>query len=286
MSRPRMLVALQPEKGVTPRIQAAAAWAHRFGATLDLSTVVSPHLTLDPLLGADATRDEAMGGIELHRNATDWLEGLLPAIPEANRGRAHVITGTPADALVEASADYDVVVVGTHHRTDIARFFLGSVAESVVRKAKCSVLVVGDGAPVPPTEGELDVRVPVDVSEPDPVALNWLAKHVDASVTAVYVLPWVTVFGPTPGDGHHLYANAMKALRDALASIGHAETEPVVLIRSEMTTGDALAHEADESGAHLIAMPTHGRKGMSRAILGSVAERTVRASNVPVMVVR
>lgn len=286
MSRPRMLVALQPEEGATRRIEAAAAWAKRFGAVLDLATVVHPRLTLDPLLGADATRDEATAGLTVHQNASSWLDGLLPAIPAEQRGTARVLTGSPSEVLVEQSAAYDVLVVGTHHRTDIARLFLGSVAENVVRSAHCSVLVLGDSASLPPRTGPIGVRVPVDVSEPDPIALNWLAKHVDADITAVYVLPWMTVFGPTPGDGDELYANAMRALRNALTSIGHAETDPVVLIRSEMAVGDALAHEATESNAHLIAMPTHSRGGVARAILGSVAERTVRAATVPVLVVR
>ncbi|MCB9693009.1 MAG: universal stress protein [Alphaproteobacteria bacterium] len=287
MSKPRMLLAVQPESGSTDRIQAAAAWAAKLGAVLDIATVVSPHVTLDPLLGADATRDDALGGMTIHRNASDWLEGLLPAIPEEQRGRAVVLTGRDAgEALVEASSEVDVLCVGTHHRTDFARLFLGSVAESIVRHAKCSVLVLGDSAPVPPRNGPLVVHAPIDVGQPNGQALNWLARHTDAQVTAIYIMPWVTVFGPTPGDGHTIYDNAMRALRNALAAVGHAETDGLVVVRPETSPGDALAHEASEAEAHLIAMPTHGRTGIARAIIGSVAERTVRSARTAVLVVR
>ncbi len=56
-----------------------------------------------------------------------------------------VTTGEPSYEVVERSADFDLVVVSTHGRTGLRRFFLGSVAEQIVRGSKCSVLVVKDG---------------------------------------------------------------------------------------------------------------------------------------------
>ncbi len=55
---------------------------------------------------------------------------------------ARVVPGDPASAIIDASGEYDLVVMGTHGRGAIAHLLLGSVAERVVRKARCAVLTV------------------------------------------------------------------------------------------------------------------------------------------------
>lgn len=87
------------------------------------------------------------------RVADDWLalvrmhqERLLASmtanLPPEQLGAAHVKTGDPAVELANLSAEYDLVVVGTHGRTGLAHFWHGSVSDRVVRKAKAPVLVV------------------------------------------------------------------------------------------------------------------------------------------------
>lgn len=60
----------------------------------------------------------------------------------AERRSVKVTTGVPATELVEASKDYDLLVMSTHGRSGLSHFLLGSVAERVVQGAHCSVLVV------------------------------------------------------------------------------------------------------------------------------------------------
>ena len=50
--------------------------------------------------------------------------------------------------------------------------------------------------------------------------------------------------------------------------------------------GSEITKLAKEVGAHLIIMPSHGRTGISRLLLGSVAERVLRLSHCPVLVLR
>ena len=69
-------------------------------------------------------------------------------------------------------------------------------------------------------------------------------------------------------------------------SLGHGDLPNFVVVRSEMHVGDAIAHEAEDAEIALVAVTTHGRRGLSRAFLGSVAERVVRSSSVAVLVVR
>ena len=53
-----------------------------------------------------------------------------------------VVSGSPVKSIVEASKDFDIIVMGTLGRTGFAKFMMGSVAEKVVRFAKCPVMVV------------------------------------------------------------------------------------------------------------------------------------------------
>ena len=77
--------------------------------------------------------------------------------PATDRLRTHVRVGVPSDEIVAFAAEQeaDLVVVGTHRRHGVTRLLLGSVAEAVVRKAGCKVLVVRpkDYAPKPEAEG-------------------------------------------------------------------------------------------------------------------------------------
>lgn len=68
-----------------------------------------------------------------------------------------VVEGPPQDALVRLGADFDLIVVGTHRRHGARRWWLGSVAEAVVRRSSRPVLVVPAGALVP------DARRPITV---------------------------------------------------------------------------------------------------------------------------
>ena len=61
----------------------------------------------------------------------------------------HLAAGAPDDVIIRRSEGFDLVVMGTHGRGVIAHLLLGSVAERVVRKAKCAVLIVREGQTPP-----------------------------------------------------------------------------------------------------------------------------------------
>jgi nucleotide-binding universal stress UspA family protein len=89
-------------------------------------------------------RDETeLEGAELR----EWIAARVPGVdgvPHTVKVVAHEASGNPADVIVEMASDLlaAVVVVGTHGRKGLQRMLLGSVAEAVVRKAGCPVLVV------------------------------------------------------------------------------------------------------------------------------------------------
>lgn len=78
-----------------------------------------------------------------HERATTELQGVMATVPEIHRGKQIVRRGPAAETICdEAGKGYDMVVVSTHGRTGLSQFFIGSVAERVVRLAPTPVLVV------------------------------------------------------------------------------------------------------------------------------------------------
>lgn len=77
----------------------------------------------------------------------DALKRLQQIAPSGNlRAQYRVLKGLPTEAILETAEteQVDVIVMGTHGRRGITALLMGSVAEAVVRRAKCPVFVVKD----------------------------------------------------------------------------------------------------------------------------------------------
>ncbi len=123
-------------------VREAAQWAARLGATLDVAYVdeyeYSAALIRDPSLRAAVAGEWQ----QLHAKHAADLQALTNTIPEGTRGEARYLTGRAAPVLVEAAAEYDAMVVGTHGRTGLNHVLMGSVAERLVRMVSVPVLVL------------------------------------------------------------------------------------------------------------------------------------------------
>ena len=134
-----------------PAIAAGAAAAKRRGAKL---LVVSALEWNEGAAGAAAGLIGAMpvvAPVELQRQVREVLRSTLEqAMTRAGAvGEARVLDGPPAPAIVDCATEVgaELIVVGTHGRTGLARLALGSVAEHVIRDADCSVLAVRQAGP-------------------------------------------------------------------------------------------------------------------------------------------
>jgi nucleotide-binding universal stress UspA family protein len=137
------------------------------------------------------------------------------------------------------------------------------------------------------------ILVPTDFELASDTALDHaiaLARAFDARVTVLYVHePVTTVYGGAPFmpmvDGADRAATAARA---ALAAMQHRRAAEWKNVACEFRLGKPWREIVDFAAREqvdLIAMGTHGREGVSRAVLGSVAERVVRQSPVPVLTV-
>lgn len=206
-------------------------------------------------------------------------------------------TGRIDGEIVAAAEDLgaDLIVVGSRGRGALKRALIGSVSDSVVRHAHCSVLVVRDGqdqSPLPET-----VLVAVDGSEESREAADKameVASVVGAGLHLVYGVPTIpssvypgsTVVEGTETVSEHLRDQARAVLtreEERLGSRGGdvADTHLVMGKADERIIGTA-----EDLDAGLLVIGSRGLGGVRRSLLGSVSASVVRHAYCPVMVVR
>lgn len=195
----------------------------------------------------------------------------------------------------------DLIVMGTHGREGLGRMLLGSVAERVSRLAKMPVMLVRGDGQVEPSTGLFErILAPVDGSEAGHPAFelaDQLATLLGAELQILHVVPPLPapMVGPFSGNmtafnwedtlkameeqGEVIVENARKQARTPLVK--------AALLRAQTRReADVIVDFARDSRADLIVMGTHGRTGLERLLLGSVAEGVAHHAPVPVLLVR
>ncbi len=189
--------------------------------------------------------------------------------------------------------DADLIVMGTHGRRGVRRLMLGSVAEEVVRRAACPVLTVRTGEEDVPYRTVQRVLAPVDFSAFTPTAVAYaveLAQTYGARIDLLHVVEDATRPGAY-GEGARLVVD-VKAFKerayDALAKLAreHIGFEDVRVAVEVGHPAGAVLRYAEAHATDLIVIPTHGRSGIQRMLLGSVAEKVVRQAPCPVFTVK
>jgi nucleotide-binding universal stress UspA family protein len=132
------------------------------------------------------------------------------------------------------------------------------------------------------------VLVPIDFSDASLAALEEALSLVDSPshVHAIHVLADLTSEADFIREAMSLdeRKNSAEALLAAkLTAAGAEGVEPII---REGSAGEVIAGVAKDLGCDLIVMPSHGRQGLSRLLLGSVAERVLRLAPCPVLVIR
>jgi nucleotide-binding universal stress UspA family protein len=138
------------------------------------------------------------------------------------------------------------------------------------------------------------ILVPTDFTETSDRALVWaldLAARLGASVTVLHAYEIPVIGFPdgaiiaTPEMASRI-ADASRAALDAAIDKRRSGTVPIDGVLREGVAWEAINAVADELDADFIVIGTHGRRGLSRALLGSVAENVVRTAHRPVVTIR
>ncbi|MGO9062410.1 MAG: universal stress protein [Candidatus Binataceae bacterium] len=262
-------------------LRQAAKLARRHDALLYLM-----HVEFVPMgnlveLAQDVTLSTEPGKLRLEQVARK----LLPRV----RHEVVVQFGRPAELIEKAAKDLDVdlIVMATQGRTGIDRLFLGSVAEHVVRRSVTSVLSFGPATAIR-TLKKILCPVAFDPNSIAALRFGWsLAQEYRAAMSLLHVVP--LPFEPSEVPAEPPIPEWEQDARAELAKVAAENLGPKARCKLVVRRGDpagAILEVEKELRPDLIVMATHGRTGLSHLVLGSVAERTVRESTVPVLTVR
>lgn len=285
-----VLVPTDGSRGARAGVRRGIDLAARVDAELHTLSVVDTREVEPSLsdLGSDSPTDQ--------EDLIEEAERAVEAVAELARNHltrpvtTAVEWGVPFQSITEyADAhDIDIIVMGTHGRTGIEQFLLGSVAEKTLRTAGVPVLTVPPSADTPEI-GDVEyenVLLPTDGSEAAEIAVDWgiaLAEMYDATVQTVYSVD--TSRFPSSEGMADLHDALERIGRDALEGVRESARASGVSIAANLGNGPAarmILSYADDHEVDLIVMGTHGRSGVDRYLIGSVTEEVVRNANVPV----
>lgn len=212
-----------------------------------------------------------------------------------------VVFGKPAEKIIEfAEAEgADLIAMSTHGRNMIGRGLLGSVTDKVLHATRLPVLTIspdkakvyGDAA-----RGITNVIVPLDGSELAEGVLPYvedIATRMSLSVLLVRVLGHGGTFAPySEGlaylDDSRIDETLEAEFTDYLGGVAERFKAKGIKVAWKIMRGApaiCITDLARETSNNMIALATHGRSGLTRWVLGSVAEGVIRATGDPVLVV-
>jgi nucleotide-binding universal stress UspA family protein len=285
----------------------AAALARHSGATLHLVTVSTPlaETSVEGMYFSAAEVEQ-----DLATRYRTYLEDVAKRLPgvKVRTDVPHGDAGTTLCALIHAEAD--LVVMATHGRGAFERFLLGSTTDEVVGHADKPILLVrgSDAAADLAAEARLaPALVALDGTADAEKVLEHVIQVVGLTPGAeVVLLRAIHGVEPPPAgpdvpearrEAQHLQDQLLTLqgglrgeARQYLDGVAARLKERGVKTRSRVVIADqpaqAILEEAKAAGAGLIALETHGRTGLARLFMGSVADQVIRATTVPVLLHR
>ncbi len=212
---------------------------------------------------AKANREEILDRLTAEGCGSDFFHGVEPGVAVTRA------VGAYPDAMV---------CMASHARGRATAAFLGSVATEVIRQASTAVVLVGPKCATnwwhePP-------RVVTCWGGDDSSGILAVSKSWAESLAAEINLTWV--FHPLD---LHMAKDPSAEFQPALDELGGGVTVELSPLVGEWPAGAIVAH-AQERQASLVAMATHARTGIARAVLGSITMQVVHDAPCPVLVVR
>ncbi len=313
----RILVPLDGSAPAQRALSVAARLARSLDGSLILMRVSHPPLQPASSLAPPLEVEENLLSEELERTRAYLAQ--VTHQPELTGIKYEILTpvGYPAEMILDAIHTHqaDSIILGSHGRTGLLRWALGSVAQRVIHHATVPVLLLHQQGPTlaVDAQGRLRALVPLDGSGLAEVILGPAATLVSAlAPQGQGVLHLVQVVRVSPAEPGAITSTSPEAsardaaLREAQDYLSRvAENLRQGPLAHLQVTWSAIA-DKDVAGAlvdlalsgqtsqgagstgsfDLIAMATHGRAGLQRLILGGVTERVLSASKLPLLVMR
>jgi nucleotide-binding universal stress UspA family protein len=292
----KVVVPLDGSPFAETAIPVSLSLARALGARIEL---VSIYLE-EPLIA-----EWQIPGEELRASYEAYQQSVLQRLPSAADLDVvtTVLSGPVAETLETHVADGPdaIVIMSTHGRGPLSRAWLGSVADRLVRHARVPVLLLRpedetpDGFETSYTFGS--VVVALDGSERAEYGLVW-AKHIaeatGAAIALVRAVPSRFVTSPylphTVRETQELLEQDEATARTYLTTLQDRLGATGMTVQTEILPGvqpgTGITRYADRTRASLVVVTTHGRGGLPRLVLGSVADKVIRGATTPVLIVR
>ena len=264
-----------------------------------LSECVLPYVRT--LAGAWGSTGQLVHAIEADDSAVgqmgeQYLTGAAAGFPSTVRVEITVRSGAPADVIIDTADDRadTLIAMSTRGTTGLQRWLLGSVAEKVLRAARCPLLLMHGGRDsLPPTAAAIDqIILPLDGSPASEVAFDTavgMARTLTLPLLLVRCVPPVA----GAGEGDAPLSEIAAARDEAEAYLSEktidASNQGAEGVSYRVLWGSPpgeLIDLAQRNPTSLTVMSTHGRSGIRRWALGSVTDRVVRHTHQPVLIVR
>lgn len=286
--------------------------ARRSGATLHLCHVTTRTSAAPISVEGLPVIDERLRSLgPLHdrlylEHVRDRLVGeqdipIIATVVEAHTAPDHDQTVPWMLARYAAAIAADLVVMPTHGRGGLSRFWLGSVADALVRLSPAPLLLIRapDGASASGRPPRIQrILVPLDGSARSAAIVahaHRLGRLLGAELLLVRVVvpaalgPAAPFTTPTDFDPERTRRDAAEA-RGYLEALAQRLAGDGVVVQTRVVVADlvapAILAECERGGSDLIAMSTAGRSGLRRLLIGSVADKVLRRAEVPLLLYR
>jgi len=218
--------------------------------------------------------------------------------------RGHVAAGKPEDEILRLAEEErpGLIIMGARGRTGQGPWRLGSVASKVLQASKLPVMVIKRPAERRAMGARLinKILLPLDTSKPGAAAVPFaaeLGRLLGASLVLLHVepipAPWLVAPGvefaylpPLSSDQQARLLSSHTAYLDTLARSLAEQGLSVLRSASAGFPASEIVRHANDNAIDLVALSTHGTSGLQRFVYGSVTEKVLHGTDMPVLVVR
>ena len=275
----KILVPTDFSKPATIATDVAADIARRSGGELTLLHVIeeatSSDLNFEGQVASGANWDERLFNLRLIEKAKKQMERLSQdAKFEGVRLKPELRVGTPYHGMnkIITEKKVDLVVMGTSGRSDLQQMIIGSNTEKVVRTANCPVLTLHQK----PASAEFKNIVYATSMDKDEEVFSRIVRTTQKMYDSTIHLVRIN----TPGNFQR-DITVKKYMQDFAKRLQLKNF--TINVFNDVSEEEGIIYFADQVGADLIAMSTHGRTGFAHVLAGSIAEDVVSHARRPVL---
>lgn len=207
-------------------------------------------------------------------------------VPSEFRRAARLGVGNAASAIAHIADEFDLIIMGSHGRSGVSRFIMGSVTEKVLRMVKTPVLVVRETTKV---ESVRKVLMPLDLSLNSLSAISMVRNLMGDGEMKLHLLHVITTDDYNDDKNARIQAGLQESNLKSIVHAHLSEYSSRITYSSVVTRNPAyeeIVNFAKSGSYDMIAMTRVGKSALSYLTLGSTTANVIRASDLPVLSMR